>query len=563
MFRTRVAAHASVTVISLSRRALTLSLVLLAVCASVATPLWLPGRVSMVSAISTSIWPDTTVPATKDSQDGQPVELGIRLTSSQSGSITGIRFYKSAGNTGSHVGTLWDGGGRSLARATFAGETSSGWQSVTFASAIPVQADVVYVASYSTTVGHYADDEQVFGNERTVSNGPLTALSGVYRYPMGFPTNTWNASNYYVDVAFSTTSSSTSSTTQATPISATPTRIQKRSWKTRVPRTATSTTTSATSTTTSATTPAAEQTPSTTSIPPVVNTATTGCAARPSSCGYPDQTNTGVPSGTTLRRVPEDVTQGPGWHYDQRGWVTIDGEGATFAGYRVNANVDVTAHNVTVKNNEIVPGNGNWGVSLRHASGAVIDRNTIRGTAISALCDNAIRDIYGDSDQVQLTGNHIYYCASGINHFNVGGLIRGNYIHDLGQPCPGNDPDCGHYNGIQLGAGNGPLMTIDNNTIFVPAPLTDCIMLANDDGAQTNRTITNNLLAGGGYTFYGSGGPAGQATNIVFKNNKFSTLYFPRSGSYGPVAHWQNSAGNVWSGNTWADGPNAGLAVNP
>ena len=104
-------------------------------------------------------------------------------------------------------------------------------------------------------------------------------------------------------------------------------------------------------------------------------------------------------------------------------------------------------------------------------------------------------------------------------------------------------------------------MTINHNTIFNPSSLTDAIMLANDDGPQTNRTITNNLLAGGGYTFYGSGGPSGQATNIIFTGNRFSNRYFPRSGSFGPVAHWQRSTGNVWANNTWADGPAAGTTI--
>ena len=106
-------------------------------------------------------------------------------------------------------------------------------------------------------------------------------------------------------------------------------------------------------------------------------------------------------------------------------------------------------------------------------------------------------------------------------------------------------------------------MRIHHNTIFVPYEATDSIMLANDDGPQMNRTITDNLLAGGGYTFYGSGGPSGDAKNIVFTGNRFSTIYFRRSGYWGPVAHWQRATGNTWTGNVWDDGPRAGRAVTP
>jgi len=34
-------------------------------------------------------------------------ELGVSFKADTNGSITGIRFYKSAGNTGTHVGNLW------------------------------------------------------------------------------------------------------------------------------------------------------------------------------------------------------------------------------------------------------------------------------------------------------------------------------------------------------------------------------------------------------------------------------------------------------------------------
>ena len=32
---------------------------------------------------------------------------GVKFRTTQAGSITGIRFYKGAGNTGTHVGSLW------------------------------------------------------------------------------------------------------------------------------------------------------------------------------------------------------------------------------------------------------------------------------------------------------------------------------------------------------------------------------------------------------------------------------------------------------------------------
>ena len=52
------------------------------------------------------------------------------------GFITGVRFFKSTGNTGTHTGSLWTAAGSRLATVTFTGETASGWQTATFASAV-------------------------------------------------------------------------------------------------------------------------------------------------------------------------------------------------------------------------------------------------------------------------------------------------------------------------------------------------------------------------------------------------------------------------------------------
>jgi hypothetical protein len=122
----------------------------------------------------------------------------------QDGYITGLRFYKGAGNTGTHVGHLWDAAGNLLATVTFSGETATGWQQATFATPVAVVAGQTYTASYYAPAGHYAASTSYFGPSGT-TNGPLTAMMGVYRYGVngGFPTTTYRATNYWVDVLFS------------------------------------------------------------------------------------------------------------------------------------------------------------------------------------------------------------------------------------------------------------------------------------------------------------------------------------------------------------------------
>ena len=74
----------------------------------------------------------TQVPTSGMGNDGQALELGVKFRSSVAGSVTGIRFYKATGNSGTHTGELYNAAGTRLAQAVFTGETASGWQTVTF-----------------------------------------------------------------------------------------------------------------------------------------------------------------------------------------------------------------------------------------------------------------------------------------------------------------------------------------------------------------------------------------------------------------------------------------------
>ena len=156
-----------------------------------------------------SIWSATATPANPNENDSSAVELGVKFRADTAGSVTGIRFYKSSQNTGTHVGRLWSRSGTLLRSATFAGETASGWQKVTFASPVPVSANTTYIASYGAPNGHYADDVGAFSGVG-VDSPPLHALRSGVDGPNGvwgdlgtFPTNTFADSNYWVDVIFS------------------------------------------------------------------------------------------------------------------------------------------------------------------------------------------------------------------------------------------------------------------------------------------------------------------------------------------------------------------------
>jgi VCBS repeat-containing protein len=162
-----------------------------------------------VGSCPCSIFASNAVPTRPSADDTSGVELGVAFRPSGSGFITGIRFYKGALNTGAHTAHLWSSNGQLLGTATFTNETATGWQQVNFAG-VAVSANTTYIASYYAPNGGYAADAGYFAN--AVANGPLTAPgntgsthNGLFVYGGGYPTNSGNGMNYWVDVVYNTT----------------------------------------------------------------------------------------------------------------------------------------------------------------------------------------------------------------------------------------------------------------------------------------------------------------------------------------------------------------------
>ena len=145
-----------------------------------------------------------------DALSDAPIEVGMKIRSSQDGFITALRFYKQPNNTGTHVGHLWAADGTQLASATYVDETASGWQEVPLPQPVAINANTTYVVSYYSPQGKFAWSPGFFTS--AVGSGALTAPAdgasggnGVYKYgsSAAFPSDTWNATNYWVDAVFS------------------------------------------------------------------------------------------------------------------------------------------------------------------------------------------------------------------------------------------------------------------------------------------------------------------------------------------------------------------------
>ncbi len=151
----------------------------------------------------------TVSPATITGNDPSAAELGVKfqVTTCRQGH-SGFAFTKVRKTRVRTLGICGVRQERCSLRLLSPGETASGWQQANFSTPVTVTAGTTYVVSYHSS-GFYSADGNYFVNALT--SGPLTAPSsasgggnGVYAYGSTsvFPTSTYNAANYWVDVAF-------------------------------------------------------------------------------------------------------------------------------------------------------------------------------------------------------------------------------------------------------------------------------------------------------------------------------------------------------------------------
>lgn len=155
------------------------------------------------------------VPVVGTSNDGGGINYttGMKFRSSTVGYVTGVRFYKTTGNTGNHTGLLYTSTGTVLSSVLFTGETATGWQTMSFPGAVVLSANTTYVIALFNDAGNYTEQNGYF-NGTAITNGPLTALADgtdgcngpfdkrVLATP-SFPTTCFQQANYWVDVVFS------------------------------------------------------------------------------------------------------------------------------------------------------------------------------------------------------------------------------------------------------------------------------------------------------------------------------------------------------------------------
>lgn len=504
--------------------------------------------------------PDAAVAAARDSKD---VELGTVFTSDVDGWVSGVRYYKSSGDTGTHTGTLWSATGAKLATATFTDESRSGWQTVTFASPVRVTAEQKYVVSYSSN-GYYSYTHDFRGQSEAENLSVPRGSSGVYAYgeTSRVPTSTHRSSQYWVDPLFSTSKSGSGvvtptatpspSLSTAPPLTPGPkpslSPIPSPSPTVTVSPSPTASPTPSASPTasprpTASPSPTASPTPSAsprpTASPSPTASPTPSPTPSPSPSDFPGAGNTGVPAGTTLTAYtgPSRITT-PGTVIDSK---------------IITTPIVITAgaHDVTIKN------------SVIRASAFFLVLND-EGARNLQIIDSELDGLDNTGNDAAVGGRN--YTLTRVNiHSTMDGLkigdnvtVQDSYIHDL---VTTRDS---HNDGIQsLGSTN---VVIRHNTILVPGGSTSAIILSTGSAsAMRNILIDGNLLGGGAYTVYG-GYQAGvdvlsRVSDITISNNHITTTINPKGGVYGPFASVDRPAVTL-VGNVWHDGPSAGRAAS-
>ena len=218
------------------------------------------------------------------------------------------------------------------------------------------------------------------------------------------------------------------------------------------------------------------------------------------SCGWPGPSNTGFPSGTTLKN-----TTGR----------TITTNNAVIEGERISGQLKIRAQNVTIKNSYISYDGGGAGgsgvISIDPGFNASIDHvSEINGLNHTHTC------IWHEGSNMTATAVNCYGVNDGIFSWSQGGrpdsgdnaIIRDSYFHGFTANAAN-----GHIDGYQTeGAAHG---LIEHNTYDMPGNATSAMSIWNSQKTSDDFTIKNNLVTGAGFTFYtedynGSNGEAAE-----------------------------------------------------
>jgi len=262
--------------------------------------------------------------------------------------------------------------------------------------------------------------------------------------------------------------------------------------------------------------------------------------------GFPDGSDTGVPPGTRLTRVPADRTSGDGWAWNKYGWVQVTAANARLSGLDIDGSLHSTVSGVTITDTRIrCTGENDWCLSIG-------SHTTVTDTEIGGQSDG---HSFGKAAGVLSVGSDAGNLLQRLNVHNTsdglrldgGTRLADSWVHDLimGDPA---DPGA-HSDGVQsTGGGN---VVIEGNRFETGNNCNVFVQWLAGQPPVTEYTVTGN--------YFGSGNRNGQQTSygvciygsnvdgpVTVTGNVFSRGWQVGAATVPPAA--------VVSGNRYADG---------
>jgi hypothetical protein len=280
-----------------------------------------------------------------------------------------------------------------------------------------------------------------------------------------------------------------------------------------------------------------------------------GCFAAPSSCGYPDASNTGVPAGTAL--TPSSSR-------------TITTNGTVLNGLEITGTVIVAADNVTIKNSRIratAGGSGSYAVQLNNgADNFTIEHTEVLGpTSETSGLESAVWNHYGNPG-VTARYDYFHKCA---DCWEGPGVFENDYMVVDAAYNGSHDEDI-YVCGAAVKVEHSTLYNTHHQTATVFGDTAGC--------GGNSIEIKNSLLAGGGYMLYPQGNASSSIGTMNITANRFARCvsgtaydsstggtycassragdtsgYYPYGGFYGLAAYYFTGGANVWTNNVWDD----------
>ena len=148
------------------------------------------------------------------------------------------------------------------------------------------------------------------------------------------------------------------------------------------------------------------------------------CIIKPSDCGYPDETNTGVPAGVMLTNS---------------GSITVTQNGTVITGLNISGNITILANNVTIRNTRITSRDyypiryfDNNNTRLLVEDTEIIGTNSDVTSSIAFNDYTARRvNVHGGADALKVDGNVV------VEDSYIHGLSVGTDTHNDGFQATG------------------------------------------------------------------------------------------------------------------------------